>query len=69
MGSALNIAVYVSIGVVFLILVGGIYTLFRGGDVSRSYSNKLMRFRVIAQLVAVVVLMTALWWFRSRAGG
>lgn len=69
MDTAINIAVYVSIGVVFVILVGGIYTLLRGGDVARSHSNRLMRFRVIAQFVAVVLLMLALWWFRSRNGG
>jgi Hypoxia induced protein conserved region len=43
----------------------GIYALFRGGDFGRSYSNKLMRLRVLAQAVAIAVLMGAVWW-RAR---
>ena len=34
----------------------GIYSLFRGGDFGRSYSNKLMRLRVVMQAVAIAVL-------------
>ena len=40
----------------------GIYALFRGGDFGRSYSNKLMRLRVVLQFVAVIVLVAAYWW-------
>lgn len=47
---------------VFLVLCFGIYTLFRGGDFSRSWSNKAMRFRVVAQFIAILILMAALWW-------
>jgi hypothetical protein len=43
----------------------GIYALFRGGDFGRSYSNKLMRLRVLAQAIAIAVLEGAVWW-RSR---
>lgn len=43
----------------------GIYALFRGGDFGRSYSNKLMRLRVLLQAVAIAVLMGAVWW-RAR---
>jgi nitrogen fixation-related uncharacterized protein len=47
------------------VLAVGIYALFRGGDFGRSYSNKLMRLRVVMQAVAIAVLMGALWW-RTR---
>ena len=40
----------------------GIFALFRGGDFGRSYSNKLMRLRVVLQFVAVLVLVAAVWW-------
>ena len=36
--------------------------MFRGGDFGRSYSNKLMRLRVLLQAVAIAVLMGAVWW-------
>lgn len=47
------------------VLAFGIYSLFRGGDFSRSNSNKLMRLRVVMQALAVVVLMGAVW-YRAR---
>jgi hypothetical protein len=52
----------IALGVVFLILCFGIYTLFRGGDFSRSWSNKAMRFRVLAQFVAILILVAAMLW-------
>jgi len=54
-----------ALGAVTIILAIGIYALYRGGDFGRSYSNKLMRLRVVAQATAIGVLMAAVWW-RSR---
>ena len=51
---------------VFLMLCFGIYTLFRGGDFGRSWSNKAMRMRVLVQFVAIVILMAAMWWKQSH---
>ena len=51
---------------VSVVLGFGIYALYRGGDFGRSYSNKLMRLRVVMQAIAVVILMAAVWW-RSQA--
>ena len=45
-----------------IVLALGIYALFRGGEFGRSYSNKLMRLRVVAQAIAIAVLMGAVWW-------
>jgi hypothetical protein len=50
---------------VSLVLAMGIYALFRGGDFGRSYSNKLMRLRVLMQALAIAVLVGAVWW-RAR---
>ncbi len=47
------------------VLAVGIYSLFRGGDFGRSYSNKLMRLRVVMQAVTIALLMGAVWW-RTR---
>ncbi|MDR3513982.1 MAG: twin transmembrane helix small protein [Caulobacteraceae bacterium] len=43
----------------------GIYALFRGGDFGRSYSNKLMRLRVVLQFVAIIILVLAYFWRRK----
>jgi Hypoxia induced protein conserved region len=47
------------------VLAFGIYALFKGGDFGRSYSNRLMRLRVLMQAIAIAVLVAAVWW-RSR---
>lgn len=51
-----------SLATVTIVLALGIYTLYRGGDFGRSYSNKLMRLRVVTQALAIAVLVGALWW-------
>jgi Hypoxia induced protein conserved region. len=51
-----------ALATVAIVLALGIYSLFRGGDFGRSYSNKLMRLRVVVQAIAIVVLVAAVWW-------
>ena len=65
MKDVFDLLIPVSLFAVLTALGFGIYALFRGGDFGRSYSNKLMRLRVVLQFVAVMVLVAAFWW-RSR---
>ena len=51
-----------SLATVTIVLALGIYALYRGGDFGRSYSNKLMRLRVVTQAIAIAVLVGAVWW-------
>jgi len=51
-----------TLGAVVIVLLIGIYSLFKGGDFGRSYSNKLMRLRILLQFIAIVVMMTALYF-------
>ena len=52
----------IAVAVVFAVLAVGIYTMFRGGDVSRTWSNKMMRLRVLAQFAAILILCGALYF-------
>jgi hypothetical protein len=56
----------VSLAAVVITLGFGIYALFRGGDFGRSWSNKLMRLRVLLQFCAIAILVAAFLW-RSHA--
>lgn len=56
-----NILVPISLLAVLVTLGFGIYALFRGGDFGRSYSNKLMRLRVLLQFIAVLILCAGMW--------
>ncbi len=46
---------------VLVILGMGIYSLAKGGTFAKENSNKLMRMRVAAQAVAIVLLMLFVW--------
>jgi len=41
------------------VLALGIYSLFRGGEFGRTWSNKLMRLRVVLQFSAIVIIVVA----------
>jgi hypothetical protein len=58
----MKILVAIAVGIVFLVLCAGLYTLWKGGDTSRTWSNKLMRIRVLAQFIAIIVIMAALYF-------
>jgi len=57
-----DLLIPIALGAVLITLGVGIFSLFKGGDFGRSYSNKLMRLRIVLQFVAVLVLVAAFWW-------
>jgi hypothetical protein len=67
MRTLFDILIPLSLALVLAVLGAGIYALFRGGNFGRSYSNKLMRLRVLMQFIAILILMAGFWW--SRHGG
>ncbi|RBI85776.1 twin transmembrane helix small protein [Rhodosalinus halophilus] len=46
---------------VVAILLTGIGGFARGGEFNRKYANKLMRWRIIAQFVAVMLILLFVW--------
>ena len=58
----LSIALLLAVGIV---LVLGIGTLFKGGETSKKYSNKLMQLRVLLQFVAILVLVAFAYFFKN----
>jgi hypothetical protein len=68
MQTVFNILIPVTIAAVFVTLCVGIFALFKGGQFGRSYSNKLMRLRVVLQAVAIAVLVAAFMWRGSHGG-
>ena len=58
------------LSIVFLIAVGvvlilGIATLFKGGETSKKYSNKLMQYRVLLQFIAIIFLVCFAYFFKD----
>ena len=62
--TVLDYLVPVAIGAVFIVLLMGLWNMMRGGSPNRSQT--LMRWRVILQFVAVVVIMGAISRARKR---
>jgi hypothetical protein len=60
MESSLQYLAPVAVGAVALVLLLGLVNMMRGGSGSRSQT--LMRWRVILQFIAIVVMMTALYF-------
>ena len=51
---------------VVVVLGAGFFTLYKGGEFAQKNSNKLMRYRVLAQGVAIVILLV---WAAVKRGG
>jgi hypothetical protein len=61
-----KVIVAIAIGIVFMVLCLGLWTLWKGGAVSASWSNKLMRIRVLAQFVAILIILAVLYFGQSH---
>ena len=60
-----NFIGFILLGAVAIVLLLGIYTLFKGGNTSKKYSNKLMQLRVLLQFIAVIVLVLMAYFFKD----
>tara|TARA_B100000902_G_scaffold338220_1_gene339648 strand:- start:521 stop:724 length:204 start_codon:yes stop_codon:yes gene_type:complete len=58
----LSIVLLIAVGVVLIL---GIGTLFKGGNTSKKYSNKLMQLRVLLQFIAIVLLVVFAYFFKD----
>ena len=58
----LSIVLLLTVGIVLIL---GIGTLFKGGETSKKYSNKLMQWRVLLQFVAILVLVGFAYFFKN----
>tara|TARA_B110001452_G_C15073228_1_gene374598 strand:- start:191 stop:451 length:261 start_codon:yes stop_codon:yes gene_type:complete len=64
-GTFVKILGIILLMVVAVVLILGIGTLFKGGEASKKYSNKLMQLRVLFQFIAIVVLVSFAYFFKD----
>ena len=57
-----SIFLLMAVGVVLIL---GIGTLFKGGNTSKKYSNKLMQLRVLIQFIAILALVGFAYFFKN----
>lgn len=57
----LFLLVVVAVLIVLVILMMGIGTFGKGGEFNRRHANKIMRWRIGAQAIAVALIVTYVW--------
>ena len=60
-----KIILVIALAIVAGILGWGVMTMARGGDYNVKNSNRIMRYRIIFQAVALIVILGRIWWRRS----
>ena len=64
-GTFVKILAVILLIVVAVVMILGIGTLFKGGETSKKYSNKLMQLRVLLQFIAIIVLVSFAYFFKD----
>ena len=64
-GTLVKILSFVLLILVGIVLILGIGTLFKGGNTSKKYSNKLMQLRVLLQFIAIILLVVFAYFFKD----
>ena len=54
-----NYIVPLAVGAVAVVLILGLFNMLRGG--SPNLSQKLMRWRVVLQFIAIIIIMLTVW--------
>ena len=62
----LFLLVLAAVGITVLILLTGIGGFARGGNFNRKYANKVMRARIVAQAIAIALILLFVY---LRRGG
>ena len=60
-----QIILFAALGIVAGILGWGVLTMARGGEYNIKSSNRIMRYRIIFQAIALVVILILIWWKRG----
>lgn len=67
----LNDPLFIIVAIAVLLVLGilllGVGGFAKGGDFNKKYANKIMRARIVAQFVAVLLIVLFVW-LRSSGG-
>jgi membrane protein DedA with SNARE-associated domain len=57
---------FAALGIVAVILFWGVITMARGGEYNVKNSNRIMRYRIVFQAIALALILI-LMWFRQAS--
>jgi hypothetical protein len=61
-----NIIVIIALAAVAFILLAGLFIMSMGGQIDKKWSNRLMRYRVLAQAVAILIVLAVLYFSNQQ---
>jgi tryptophan-rich sensory protein len=61
-----KILVIVALASVAFILLAGLFVMSMGGQIDKKWSNRLMRYRVLAQAVAILIVLAVLYFSQQQ---
>jgi tryptophan-rich sensory protein len=61
-----NIIVIIALAAVAFILLAGLFVMSMGGQIDKKWSNRLMRYRVLAQAVAILIVLAVLYFSNQQ---
>jgi hypothetical protein len=61
-----KVLVIIALGVVLAILLAGLFVMSLGGAIDKKWSNRLMRYRVLAQAVAIFIVLAVLYFSNQQ---
>jgi Hypoxia induced protein conserved region len=61
-----KIVILMALGVVAAILLAGIAVMAIGGETSSRWSNVLMRYRIVAQAAALLIIVLVVYFTNTR---
>ncbi|MEK9935365.1 MAG: twin transmembrane helix small protein [Rhodobiaceae bacterium] len=61
-----KLILFAALGIVAVILFGGVITMARGGEYNVKNSNRIMRYRIVFQAIALALILI-LMWFRQAS--
>jgi hypothetical protein len=62
----MTVLIFLALGAVAVILLGGIVVMAIGGQTSSRWSNTLMRYRILAQAGALLLIALAVYVANNR---
>lgn len=61
-----QIVLAIALLIVAGILGWGVLTMARGGEYNVKNSNRIMRYRIIFQALALIIILGLMWWRRTN---
>lgn len=57
-----KVSVILALAAVAIILLAGLFVMSLGGQIDKKWSNRLMRYRIFAQAIAILIVLAVLYF-------